>query len=198
MTRLLLASGSETRRRMLADAGVAFEVQPSPADEEAAKRQLLAQGVGATDLALALSELKALAVAADPDVLVLGSDQVLELDDGSMLNKARSLEEAADQLRSMSGRPHRLQAAAALASAGELVWRGVETVHLRMRPLTETFISDYLAAEFSSVRYDVGVYRIEGPGVQLFDEIEGSHFAILGMPLLPLLGELRRRDVLAS
>ena len=196
--RLLLASGSETRRRMLADAGVPFDFAPSAADEEAAKAELLRNGASAPEIARALAELKALSIEAAPDVLVLGSDQVLEQEDGSILSKAGSREEAADQLRALSGRTHRLHSAATLAAGDRSVWSGIETVELRMRALSEAFIQDYLEREFAAVRYNVGIYRIEGPGVQLFDDIQGSHFAILGMPLLPLIAELRRRGLMAS
>ena len=196
--KLLLASGSETRRRMLADAGVPFEFQPSAADEDGAKAELLSAGADAVEIAAALAELKALSIAAGPEVLVLGSDQVLEQEDGSILSKAASREEAAAQLRALSGRTHRLHSAAALALSGSIAWTGMETAVLRMRELSAGFIDDYLDCEFAAVRYNVGIYRIEGPGVQLFDDIKGSHFAILGMPLLPLLAELRRRGLVTS
>ena len=198
MTRLLLASASATRRAMLENAGIDFEVRPAAADEAVAKRELTESGAGAREIAMALAELKALSIPPEPGLLVLGSDQVLELDDGTMLSKAASREEAAGQLRAFSGRAHWLHSAAVLAEHGEIVWRGAETATLRVRSLSEAFIQDYLDREYASVRYNVGVYRIEGPGVQLFDAIEGSHFAILGMPLLPLLAELRRRGLVTS
>ena len=196
--KLLLASGSETRRRMLADAGVPFEFQPSAADEDGAKAELLNAGASAVEIAAALAELKALSIAGGPDVLVLGSDQVLEQEDGSILSKAASREDGAAQLRALSGRTHRLHSAASLALGGSIVWTGMETAELRMRELSAGFFDDYLDCEFAAVRYNVGIYRIEGPGVQLFDDIKGSHFAILGMPLLPLLAELRRRGLVTS
>ena len=181
---------------MLEAAGVKFEAVDAPLDEEEAKR-----GFGpapAAELAAVLSQAKAGSMTAAAADLVLGSDQVLERDDGTTLSKPGSREEAFDQLRSLSGRTHRLHSAAAILEAGELVWHSTETVALTMRPLSEEFLSSYLDQEYEAIRWSVGGYRIEGPGVQLFERIEGSHFAILGLPLLPLLAYLRRRGLMAS
>jgi septum formation protein len=196
--RLLLASKSEARRRMLEAAGVAFETVPAELDEEDAKTGLIAAGFEPRDLAEMLAEMKARSAAAPAGALVLGADQVLERDDGAMLSKPASRDEALAQLRSLSGRVHCLHAAAVLLEDGQRVWGRTETVALSMRPLGETFLRDYLDREYEKVRWNVGGYRIEGPGVQLFDEIEGSHFAILGLPLLPLLAFLRERGWLPS
>ncbi|HEY0114840.1 MAG TPA: Maf family protein, partial [Allosphingosinicella sp.] len=155
-------------------------------------------GAGPKKIAGALAELKALSVGARPDTLILGSDQVLEQEDGSILSKPGSREEAAAQLMRLQGRTHRLHSAAVLAAEGAIVWRATETVTLRMRRFGPGFLDRYLAREYDAVRFNAGAYRIEGMGVQLFERIEGSHFAILGMPLIPLLGELRRRALLAS
>jgi septum formation protein len=142
--------------------------------------------------------LKALGLPGEPDQLVLGSDQVLEQEDGTILSKAGSRAEAAEQLRALRGREHRLHAAASLSLQGEAVWRDWESVTLTMRPFSDEFLEQYLDAEWEAVSGNVGVYRIEGRGAQLFDRVEGSHWAVLGMPLLPLLEELRDRGVLAS
>lgn len=192
--KLLLASKSAARRQMLAEAGVPFETVEAPLDETAAKAGLV--GRPPREVATALAELKALSVTAAPDELVLAADQVLELDDGMMLSKPASRDEAREQLRRMSGRTHRLYSAAVLAANGAPVWRATESVRLTMRPLGGAFLEDYLDAEYEAIRWSVGGYRIEGRGVQLLETIEGSHFAILGLPLLPLLGELRRRGLL--
>ena len=194
--KLLLASGSETRRRMLADAGVAFRWSAPQVDEEEAKARLL--GVGATPVSIAqhLAELKALSLPGGTDDLVLGSDQVLEQDDGTILSKAGSRAQAEEQLRALSGREHRLHSAASLVRRGVSVWRGMETATLTMRPFTEAFLQSYLDREWEAVRFNVGVYRVEGLGAQLFERVEGSHWAILGLPLLPLLEELRDQGVL--
>lgn len=196
--RLLLASRSETRRRMLEQAGVPFEPIDAPLDEEAAKAGLFAAGFEPRDLAEMLAEMKAKSAAASGTALVLGADQILALDDGALLSKPRSREDALAQLRRMSGRTHHLHSAAALVAEGETVWRAIESVAMTMRPLGEAFLADYLEAEYEAVRWNVGGYRIEGRGAQLFERIEGSHFAILGLPLLPLLAALRERDLIAA
>jgi nucleoside triphosphate pyrophosphatase len=196
--RLLIASKSEARRRMLADAGVAFELADAELDEAEAKAGLIATGFEPRDLAEMLAEMKARSVAAPADALVLGADQVLERDDGVMLSKPGSRAEALAQLRALSGRTHYLHSAAVAIDGGERAWGRTETAALSMRRLSDAFLQDYLTHEYEAVRWNVGAYRIEGPGVQLFDEIQGSHFAILGLPLLSLLAYLRERGMLAS
>jgi len=195
--KLLLASKSPARREMLERAGVPFALCSADFDEERAKAVLRAAGTDARASAAALARMKAEA-AGEPGALVLGADQTLERDDGSMLDKPGSREEAAEQLRSLRCRVHRLHSGAALAEGGRETWSCVETVVLRVRGFSEDFLADYLDAEYDAVRYNVGGYRIEGLGVQLFEAIEGSHFAILGLPLLPLLAHLRDRGALAS
>jgi septum formation protein len=193
---LLLASRSATRRKMLEAAGVPFEVRTGNGDEDTAKDRLRSEGLGAADLARALAEYKAMDVADAGETLILGADQTLECNDGTMLDKPRSVEELADQLRRLSGFTHQLHSAGVIVEAGAVTWSEVESVALTVRPLSDAFIARYLEQEYETVRFNVGGYRIEGPGVQLFDRIEGSHFAILGLPLLPLLGYLRGREVL--
>ena len=195
--RLLLASQSATRRLMLEQAGVPFEAVRSEFDEDSAKSALIAEGRDAWQIAGGLAFLKAVS-AEDEDALVLGSDQVLECADRSLLSKPRSRDELAAQLRKLSGATHRLHTAAVLTQGGEQIWTATETVSLGMRSLSDAFIQDYLQQEWQAVRWNVGGYRIEGMGAQLFERIEGSHFAILGLPLLPLLAELRRLGVLTS
>ena len=130
---------------------------------------------------------------------MLGSDQTLERDDGTMLEQAGIARRGpATSSASLSGRTHQLHSAAVIAEGGEAVWWHSETVELTMRPLGDAFLEDYLDREYEHVRWSVGGYRIEGLGAQLFERIEGSHFAILGMPLLPLLGYLRERGLLKS
>jgi septum formation protein len=180
---------------MLAAAGVPFEIADAPLSEEEAKQRLGA--MSAPDLAAALAREKALSVSARTSELVLGSDQTLERDDGTMLSKPASRDEAFEQLRSLSARTHRLHSAAAIVEGGETVWRALESVALDMRLLSDKFLHRYLDEEYEAIRWSVGGYRIEGPGVQLFERIVGSHFAILGMPLLPLLAYLRQRELLA-
>jgi septum formation protein len=190
VSRLILASGSASRRAMLTAAGVAFEGVSPGVDEEAAKHALA--GLGGRDLADALAELKAVKVSArEADALVLGSDSVVELADGTLLDKPASRAEAADHLARMSDSHHDLHSAAVLAQDGRPVWRLVDRARLHVRPLSYDFIEAYLDAEWPTIAACVGCYRIEGPGVQLFARIEGSHFTVLGLPLIPVLGQLR-------
>ena len=194
---LLLASKSETRRHMLEAAGIKFEVVPAPLDEEEAKAGLAAAGFEARDMAEMLAEMKAKSVAGG-DSLVLGADQTLELDDGTILGKPESRAGALAQLRSLSGRTHHLHSAAVITEHGERIWGETESVKLTVRPLGDAFLEDYLDREYEAVRWNVGSYRVEGFGAQLFETIDGSHFAVLGLPLLPLLAFLRARGVLQS
>ena len=133
-----------------------------------------------------------------PGVLVLGCDQTLELDDGAMLDKATDEDDAARILRLLAGRTHKLHSAAVICENGQPIWRSIETARLTMRPLSADFIAGYLEREWENCRWCVGCYRIEGPGAQLFSAIDGTHFAIQGMPLLALLDFLRMRGLLAS
>lgn len=198
-TRLLLASRSASRARLLADAAVPFETADAGIDEEALKAGLVAQGLGARDLADALAEWKSRRPSMrDPDALVLGCDQTLELDDGSRIDKVDAREDAAALLARMSGRAHRLHSAAVIAQGGAPVWRQIESVTLHMRPLSTRFIDQYLDLDWENCRWCVGCYRIEGPGAQLFARISGSLFAVQGLPLLPLLDYLRTRSILPA
>jgi septum formation protein len=194
--KLLLRSRSAARRRMLEAAGVPFEAVESRIDEDGVKAALKRRGLSAPEVAAALAEAKARGVDAG-EALVLGSDQVLELQDGAMLDKPRDREEALRQLRSLSGRLHRLHAAACLVENGKVVWRDIETVTMDVRPLSEAFLESYLDREWEKVRWSVGAYHVEGRGAQLFERIDGSLFAVQGLPLLPLLGALRERGMLA-
>lgn len=196
---LVLASGSAGRRALLENAGIPHDVMTASIDEEAAKASLRAEGLGPRDLADGLAELKALKVSAKrPGDLVLGCDQTLALDDGTMFDKAPDQAALARQLLQLSGKTHSLFSAAVLAEQSRPVWRHVERVRMTVRPLSDAFIEAYLEAEGDALLGCVGGYRIEGRGVQLFSRIEGSHFAIVGLPLLPLLDYLRTRGVLAT
>ena len=194
--RLLLASKSEARRSMLEAAGVPFHAVEAELDEGAAKAGLESAGFDPRGIAEELAQLKALAVNPGVGDLVLGSDQTLERADGTMMSKPSSRIDALEQLRSLSGATHYLHSAAVIAEQGEAVWWSCETVEMTVRPLSDAFLHAYLEAEYEAIRWSVGGYRIEGPGAQLFERIEGSHFAILGMPLLPLLAFLRERGLM--
>lgn len=197
--RLVLASQSASRRAMLDAAGVPYEAHAAQVDEDAAKASLLAAKVAPRDLADALAELKALKLSSlDPTALVLGCDSVVALKDGRLLDKPVSREQAAEHLRAMSNGTHDLFSAAVIAEGGRPVWRHVDRARLNVRPLTEEFIQAYLDQEWPAISGCVGCFRIEGIGVQLFGALQGSHFTILGMPLINILDYLRVRGVLAS
>lgn len=197
--RLILASQSSGRRAMLEAADVAFEAMAAGIDEEAAKASLRADGLGARDLSDALAELKALKVSMRcPGDLVLGCDSVLELHDGRLLDKADTREEAAEHLRLLSGRRHYLHSAAVIAEDGRPVWRFADRATMHVRSLSDAFIDAYLESDWDQARWCVGVYRVEGPGAQLFSRIDGSQFTVIGLPLLPVLDYLRTRGILTS
>ena len=183
---IVLASKSASRQAMLRQAGVAFRAMPAQLDERALERQL--DSSDPAKIVQALADAKALAVSS-PDP-VLGSDSLVVVD-GRRFDKPKSREQAFEHLRFFSGRTMELHSAAALARADGIVWRHVDVARLHVRELEETFIADYLDAEWPAVAGCVGVFRIEARGVQLFERIEGDFFTVLGMPLLPVLGALR-------
>lgn len=197
--KLVLASRSASRRAMLTAAGVPFDVVSAAVDEESAKAALLGEGLAARDMADALAELKAIKVSSsDGRALVLGCDSVVALEDGAMLDKPVSREQAAEHLRRLSGKRHELISAAVIAEGGRPVWRVVDRARMHMRPLSAGFIEHYLDKEWPVIAGCVGCYRIEGPGAQLFSRIEGSYFTVLGLPLLSVLDYLRVREVMVS
>ncbi len=194
MTALILASGSSIRRQMLEDAGVEFEVVRPDVDEDLAKVGQTEPGKIAGDLAQA----KSVAVGTSrPADWVIGSDSVVAVD-GRRFGKPRSRDDAVEHLRFFSGRAMTLVSAVALARGGKVDWSFKDEAILHVRELSPTFIADYLEAEWPEVGQSVGVFRMEGRGVQLFERVEGSHFTILGMPLVPLLEALRDRALIAS
>jgi septum formation protein len=191
---LILASSSAIRRAMLDAAGVEYEAIPSRVDEAAVKR-----GLGnAEEIAGKLASAKAADVsAASSAEWVIGSDSVVSVE-GRLFDKPNSREDAADHLRFFSGKEMKLTSAVALARGGTVKWFFTDTAKLHVRALSDEFIAAYLEAEWPEVGYCVGVFRLEGRGVQLFSAIDGSYFTILGMPLLPLLGALRALGLLPS
>lgn len=175
---------------MLDAAGIDYEAVRPKVDEDRVKARLN----DAEEIAAELAALKACSV---PGRWVIGSDSVVSVA-GHLFDKPASREQAAEHLRFFSGKAMKLTSAVALARSGTLDWRHVETAVLQVRDLSKSFIADYLDAEWPEVGYCVGVFRLEGRGVQLFERIEGDHFTILGMPLLPLLGALRARGLVPA
>jgi septum formation protein len=192
---LVLASTSASRRAMLSAAGVVHEAVSPGVDEDAAKAAL--GHLDGRGLADALAELKAVKISSRrPGDLVIGCDSTVQRDDGLLIDKPG--DGLAEQLGALSGRTHRLHSAVVAAENGVPVWRHVARATMTMRALSDDFIAEYVLREGAAVTGCVGGYRIEGAGVQLFDRIDGDHWTIMGLPLLPLLGWLRVRGVLAS
>lgn len=183
---------------MLRSAGVSVEARAPGVDEEPIKAAGLQKGIAAAAVAADLARAKALAVSTvEPDAIVIGADQVLDCEN-TWFDKPADLPSAADHLRRLSGRTHRLETCVACARGGTIVWSHEARPALTMRPLSDTFIAAYIAQEGEACLGSVGAYRLEGPGIQLFERIDGDFFAILGLPLLPLLGFLRQAGVLPS
>jgi septum formation protein len=194
-TSLVLASGSVVRATLLRQAGLAFDVQNSQVDEDSIKEKFAGSDTDA--LAIKLAEAKAVVVSAErSDALVIGADQILSCD-GIRYDKPRDMQEARSNLMKFRGRPHRLHSAIVLAKSGAIVWRYSDHADLTMRNFSDTFLERYLADVGDKVLKSVGCYQLEGPGIQLFEKFEGDYFTILGLPLLPLLAELRQRQVVA-
>lgn len=196
-TRLVLASASAARARLLSAAGVPFRAMPAEVPEARLREELQAAGADTARAAFELARRKALAVTdrVDADALVLGADQILEFE-GRWVAKCADAAAAAELLGRLRGRRHRLVTAAVLLRRGRLRWRHVETVELEMRAFSDRFLAHYLACCGPDILRSVGAYELEGRGAQLFARIEGDFFSVLGLPLLPLLEGLRREGVL--
>jgi septum formation protein len=191
---IILASGSKARQQMLSNAGIAFELDPADLDETALKQDAIAIQTPAPQIAVDLATAKARTVSArHPGTLVIGSDQILELE-GELLSKVRDLNEAAKQIRRLQGRKHFIHSAAVCCRNGHIEFQCVETAELYMWPLDAEEICEYLQDVGQTILGSVGCYQIEGKGVRLFREITGSHFTIMGIPLIPLLGFLREQS----
>jgi septum formation protein len=192
----ILASGSQTRAKILRQAGIAFSVFPADVDETKIKTAMAEQDHA--DTAGLLADEKALCVSRQfPQALVVGCDQLLVFADLAV-SKSRNLAEAQALLESLSGNQHRLLTAATLAKDGKVVWRTLNISTLWMRSFSREFLADYLQAQGEDILSSVGCYRLEESGVQLFEKIEGDYFSILGLPLLPLLAALRAEGAIAT
>ncbi len=196
---LLLASKSSARLAMLTAAGVSLDAAAPMVDEDTIRAAMVDDGASARDMADALAEAKAVKISRKhPENLVLGSDQILERADGTIMGKAESPDEAKEKLSQLSGQTHRLYSAAVIAEGGEPVWRHVDKAALTMRTLNAGFIDYYVERYWEEIRPCVGCYRIEAEGAQLFARVDGSQFTIMGMPLLEILDYLRIRGNLPS
>jgi septum formation protein len=192
---LILASQSRARQMLLASAGIAFEAIPADIDERALQQSSSLSAPG--EVAALLAREKAVAVSIQkPDRYVIGADQTLALGN-RLFNKPSGRAQAAEQLRALAGRSHELNSAIAVARGGKIVFAQVAVAKMTMRPLNEAEIEAYLDRAGEAVTASVGAYQLEGLGVHLFERIDGDHFTILGLPLLPLLAFLRSEKLLA-
>lgn len=195
---VVLASASAARRDLLAGAGIAFTVDPALVDEAAVKAAMAAEGASAEDAAIALAHMKAQRISRrHAGVLVIGADQILDLE-GTWFDKPADMNHARESLLALRGRAHNLATAACICRDGERIWHHVETPKLTMRDFSDGFLDNYLEDAGEGILSSVGAYRLEGNGVQLFARIEGSHFTILGLPLLALLDVLRANGVVSA
>lgn len=196
--RLILASASETRRALLAAAGVSVDALPARIDEESARAGLEADRASPRDVADALAAMKAAKLALrNPEALVIGCDQVLAFGP-EVWGKAPDPTALRAQLLRLRGQTHRLISAVVIYEAGRPVWRHASEVRLTMRDFSDAWLDDYIARNWDLVRDAVGGYRLEDEGVRLFSAVEGDYFSVLGLPLLPLLNYLAQRGFIAT
>ena len=198
MSQIILASKSQYRQQLLKNAGLSFSVSTANIDERAIEKPLLGAGLGGADIAEVLAQAKADNVsAANPSAIVIGSDQTLSLD-GNLLHKPADRQEAIQRLLDLSGKTHELNSAVSIVKDGEIVWSYNEVSRITFRQLSPAFVGQHVSKVGDKILNSVGAYQIEGEGVQLFEKIDGDFFSIMGLPLLPLLAELRRLNLLEN
>ena len=193
---LILASGSAIRASILTNAGVDFDVVKPGVDEDVIKKSSAKVGLSLEKTALALADAKALAVAADAGVYVLGSDQILEFQ-GRAFDKPKDLVEARDRLADMQADSHTLINAVSIAHEGRIVFRHLERPRLYLRAMSKAEIDQYIEEAGPAILSSVGAYQVEKLGARLFERIEGDYFSVLGLSLFPTLAFLRKADVVA-
>ncbi|WP_430471628.1 Maf family protein [Thalassospira lucentensis] len=196
--RLILASSSKTRHAMLKNAGVDCDAIASMIDEEGYKQSMKAEGANAAQAAETLAEMKALRMyRQQPDGIVIAADQMLECN-GIWFDKPKDRDNTRAQLLALRGKTHQLVSAAVIYKEGSRIWGTIDTAHLTMRNFTEEWLDWYLDAAGNDIFDCVGGYQLEGIGAQLFTEVRGDYFTVLGLPLLPLIGFLRDHGVLKA
>lgn len=196
MQQIVLASGSQTRADILTGAGVSFATKDSGLDEAPVKKGAITRGETPAQMAQTLAFLKAELVSGQiPGALVIGADQVLVCE-GTCFDKPENIDEAKGHLKALRGKPHSLETAVCVVRDGHEIWHYEAAPKLTMRNFTDEFLDDYLARAGTKVLWSVGAYQLEGPGIQLFEAVEGDYFSILGLPVLPLLEFLRSEGCL--
>lgn len=194
--KLVLASKSPFRSALLKNAGIEFSTASADIDERAVEAPLYETGATPEEVAQVLAEAKALDVSEkNPGAVVIGCDQTLSLGD-EIFHKPADMEAARRQLLKFSGKTHQLNSAVVLVKDGKTLWRHVSIARMTMRDLDPGFVGRYIGRVGDVALSSVGAYQVEGPGIQLFDKIEGDYFTIVGLPLLPLLAELRKEKLI--
>ena len=194
--KLILASKSGSRRALMSGAGLVFDSRAAEIDERAVEARLSARYAKPTEVAVELAMAKARWVSErEPEAYVIGSDQVLSLGD-RLFHKPLTMGEAGDHIRAMSGKTHYLNCGVAIAFRGEVIWSDISVAAMTMRTISPAFLQTYLDMAGEGILQSVGAYQFEGPGIQLFDTIEGDYFTILGLPMLQLLAGLRALGVI--
>lgn len=196
-SKLILASKSPSRANLLRSAGLEFDVVVTGVDEDSVKESLIAEGATAQEIAVTLSDLKAIRAQAGPSDYVIAADQVLT-SDGELFSKPVDLSQGRAQLKQLRGKTHKLISAVSIAKTGSVIWRYNETSLMTMRDFSDDFLETYLEMNQDAVLSSVGSYWLESQGIQLFRRIEGDYFAILGLPLLPVLDFLRLHEVVTT